>query len=163
MIGSRNDYRIDVGAAWNSLAALANEQRDHAAAEGFARRAIAMQQEALEHEPEHARARKFLGTHYSQLAFALAHLGHGDDAVTAMRAAVENFPRHPGVIRLAAEAATVAASKSGAEEHARAAVVALEQLARVSPSEARRWLAATRFASLSDREDFRALRDRVNQ
>lgn len=159
----KNDFRVDVGAAWNSLAALANEQRDHAAAEGFARRAIAMQTEALQHEPEHSRARKFLGTHQSQLAFALAHLGRGDDAVAATAEAVKNFSRHPGVIRLAAEAATVAAAHSGADEHARAAVAALEQMARVSTKEARRWLADERFQSLSNRADFRALRERVSQ
>ncbi|MCR9243521.1 MAG: serine/threonine protein kinase [bacterium] len=159
----QNTYRVELGAAWNNLASLANEQRDHASARDFANRAIVVQRRAVDLEPGNRRARGFLGLHHSQLAFALAHLGEADGAVKAAATAIELFPNQVGVMRLAAEAATVAAGISVDEEHAKTAVDALAQMARFHPDQARRWLGDGRFASLRERADFKELASRLDK
>ncbi|MFO1077457.1 MAG: hypothetical protein U1E73_07000 [Planctomycetota bacterium] len=156
------DYPINLGGAWNNLAALANQQGEHAAAASCADAAIATQQAALALVPENRRARTFLGMHYGQLAFARAHLGDDAAAIAAVEQAIARAPRHTMTLRLAAEAATLVAARAAdggeAAADARLAVAALEKMAAVNAQEARRWCEDARFAALRGRTDFELLR-----
>lgn len=159
------DFQIDLGAARNNLAALANQRGEAAAAAAFAEQAIADQRAVLAQAPHSLRARKFLGMHHGQLALALATLGRGAEAVAAARLAAENAPRHGPTLRLAAEAAAnaAAADAAHADAYADAAVAILRQLAALDLAEARRLLPDDRFAGLRRRPGFIALLQQVGQ
>lgn len=158
----RLDFLSDIGATYNNLAGIANEEGDHETARDFAVRAIGFQRRALDGAPENRRARRFFGMHQSQLALALANLGEPGPAVAAATEAANHAPKHHPTLRLAATAATIAARVSSDPEHARVAVAALERIADVNVAEARRLVADDRFAYLRGREDFTALRELVN-
>ncbi len=164
------EFQIELGASLNNLAALANQRTESRTAIDFAQRAIAQQEIALAIAPENRRARMFLGMHFGQLALGLANSGDFDGAVQAAKAAAEHAPRHTATLRMAAEVATRAAAATAAdlsldpalrtrsvEERARLAVAALEQIAKTSKAEARRWLGEPRFEFLSERADFKHL------
>lgn len=164
------EFQTDLGGAWNNLAALANQQRDHVAAAGFAERAIACQSAVLAAAPEHRRAALFLGMHQSQLALALSHLDRRPECIAAAAAVLQYAPRHAPTLRLAAEAATRVAQATDADaslpaaerarlvaDHGRVAVAALQRVAQVNADEARRLVADPRFAFLQSRDDFTAL------
>jgi tetratricopeptide (TPR) repeat protein len=165
------DFRTSAAIAWNSLASLANERGDAAAAIGFAERAIAQQEQVLAALPGDRRARWLLAIHQGHLAYGLAHAARWDEAIAAARQAIANAGRQTSVLRMAAHAATLAAlAPAGAdatpraerrESHAQVAVEALARIADVNRREAARLLADDRFASLRDRPDFQALRGQV--
>lgn len=168
------DFRIDLGATCNSLASLANERGEFAAAIAFAERAIAAQRAVLAVMPQHRRATSMLGIHYAQLAYGRAHSGDASGAVSAAAQAIDFAPRHVHVLRMAAQAATLACVREGgdaqlpaaerdqrAEAHGKLAVAALARLSEVNRKEALRLLADDRFAPLRSRADFQALQQRV--
>jgi serine/threonine protein kinase len=162
------EFRIDLGAANNSLASLANERREHAVAAPFARRAIEQQQAVLQAVPQHRTARTMLGIHQAHLAYALAHRGDAPGAAEAARGTLANAPREMAALRLAAEAAVRAAQAAADDDladaaaaHSTLAVEALAAIAAVNAKEARRLLADARFASLRGRDDFAALQARL--
>jgi tetratricopeptide (TPR) repeat protein len=168
------DQQVDLGAALNNLAALANQTGDAAAARHYAEKAIGCQQAVLAVAPETRPARLFLGMHHGQLAFAQAALGQADETVAAAKAALQWAGRHAPTLRLAAEACTRAASgiAAASPDEARAAIVAeggrvavaaLRQLAKLDRTEARRLVADARFTFLRERADFVALRAEVER
>lgn len=159
------DFRIDLGTAWNSLASLANERGEHAAAVDFARRAVSQQEAALQLSPQEARARTFLGIHQGHLAYALAHVGDGQEALQVAKAAIGNAPRLVATMRLVAQAGVRVAHATGtatspelAEAGNQLAVAALARIGETQRAELRRLLADERFAALRGRPDFEQLR-----
>jgi eukaryotic-like serine/threonine-protein kinase len=173
---TQSSFRVDLGGALNNLAGIANEDGDHELAANFARRAIAEQQVVLNALPKHVRARRFLGMHQSQLAFALANLGDGTNAAAAALAAYEAAPLHNPTLRMAAEAACLSAQRVAkqpdltaterlelSERYAQVAIAGLRRIAANEPREALRWLQAERFAPLKEREDFQQLQKETHQ
>ncbi|MCA8952079.1 MAG: serine/threonine protein kinase [Planctomycetes bacterium] len=150
--------RLDLGGVYNNLAALANDDGEYAAARQFAENAIATQRVVIAGEPENRRARQFMGMHHSQLALALAQLGESAAAVEAAKTTALYASHHGATMRIAAEAATIAARAADNEDYGRVAVAALACIANADRDEARRWLANERFAFLRDRADFTELR-----
>lgn len=159
----RMRLRLNLGGAYNNLAAIANERADFEAARHYAERAIAAQDAVLRAAPDNRHARLFLGMHQSQLATALAALDEPAGAIAACQATLANAPDNAGALRIAATAAAVAAERSGTLAHERIAVTALELLARLDPAEARRCLPDSRFAALRQRADFVAVTREVTR
>ncbi|MBK8098410.1 MAG: serine/threonine protein kinase [Planctomycetes bacterium] len=170
------DLQVDLGGAWNNLAAMCNEHGDPHEAAQFAERAIACQQGVLAEAPETRRARLFLGMHHGQLALALAAIGQPAAATTAAREATRLATRHAPTLRLAAEAATRAANAVAADGSlpaaereqasdacAGVAVAALARIGEVNRAEASRLLRDERFAALRGRADFAALLQQVQR
>ncbi len=158
------DFRVDLGVACNALASLANELRDFASAAQWAERAIESQQEALARMPQNSQARTFLGIHHGHHAYALGALGRAALVPAAAAAALEHAPTLVATLRLAAEGATRAAAASEGELAEQCAALAVRILARIGEvqrAEGRRLLADRRFASLLQRADAQALRERL--
>jgi len=158
------EFRIELGVACNGLASVANEGRDWATALTWAERAVAAQEQALARMPQNRRARTFLGIHHGHRAFALAGLGRASDVPAAAAAALEHAPSQPAALRLAADAATRAAEASQGDVAEASGALAVRLLARIGElnrAEARRLVADRRFASLQQRADGKALRERL--
>jgi tetratricopeptide (TPR) repeat protein/predicted Ser/Thr protein kinase len=175
------EFRIELGAAWNSLASLGNEHGDHERAASCAEQAIEAQTGALAVLPQHGKARTFLGIHYGQLACAESRRGRDEAASRAATLALQYAGRQPATLRLAAEAATLAmqtaqdhkataadadaasAAAARAEAHGALAVRLLSRLGELDRREARRLLADRRFTSLRTRPDLEQLAQRLDR
>jgi hypothetical protein len=115
--------------------------------------------------PEAAEARFRSGMHHGQLALALAGCRRHAELPAVVQRVLSEAPRHAPTLRLAAEAAAIAAADPGpgadTERLGDLAVAVLERVADVDPKEARRLVANRRFAVLRGREDFERLVGRL--
>ena len=166
---------VDLAVAHNSAALFANERGEHTTAAEHAQQACEHQRAALAKEPDEPRLRALLGQHQANLAYALAHLGRGGEALVAAREVPGNAPGKVAALRLAAEAAAIAAATppaagaagtdgrtdGQADEAARIAGSALEAILAVNKKEVRRLLDDRRFAGLRDHPTFQRLRQRA--
>ncbi len=162
-----SDLAVRRGGALHNLAALCNQSGDHAAGADVARQAIAQQQQVLVQEPGNAGARQFFGMHHGQLAYSLAHLGEFAAAVEAAAVAVRDGGNHAATVRMAAEAAALAAVGAAAADaveadgYAARAVQWLAKLARRDRRSVQLLLDDPRFALLRTRPDAAQLASEV--